>query len=239
MLVSLTLVLISGCKKSEPVKTTAPPEAPKPAPTVSISVSPNSVERGQSANIRWSSTNADNVNIDGIGYVNPSGTQSVTPADSTTYRITAKGAGGSATDSARLTVTSAPVVETPKPVVTKSNNETDEQWFARNVKDIFFDYDAFNIRDNAKSIVTSNAAALIQKNWNFVIEGHCDERGSTEYNLTLGDERATAARDALIAAGVPANRISIISYGKEKPACSDATEECWQRNRRAHIVLKK
>jgi len=235
---ALAVVIIAGCgKKPEPAKPqTEVPKPPPAAPTASISVSPNSIERGQSAEVRWSTTNATSVSLNG-GYVSGSGSQTVSPNDSTTYNLTAKGDGGTATDSARLTVTSTPqqVQQSKPPVI----SETDAQWFARNVKDIYFDYDKYDVRDDAKATIAADAAALIQKNWNIQIQGHCDERGSTEYNLTLGDERAVATRDALIAAGVPANRLSVISYGKEKPVCTESTEECWQRNRRAHFEIKK
>jgi len=229
--------MVTGCTKKTVAIKTITPEPPKPTPTVSITLSTNSIERGKSSNIRWTSTNADSVLIDGIGYVNPSGTQSVTPMDSIMYQITAKGPGGTATDSAHLTVTALVAAEKPQPVVKPS--ETDEQWFARHVKDVYFNYDSFTLRDDAKAAIHDDSATLVTRNWNYVIEGHCDERGSTEYNLTLGDERATATRDALIAAGVPASRISIVSYGKEKPLCSEETDACFQHNRVAHFALKK
>jgi peptidoglycan-associated lipoprotein len=73
--------------------------------------------------------------------------------------------------------------------------------------------------------------------WKVRIEGNCDERGSTEYNLTLGEERANAAKQALTQAGVSGDRLQIISYGKEKPVCTEANEDCWQKNRHDHFVL--
>ncbi len=76
-------------------------------------------------------------------------------------------------------------------------------------------------------------------NFSVVIEGHCDERGSAEYNLGLGDRRATSAKEFLVQLGVPAARISTISYGKDRPVCTDANEECYQRNRRAHLAAAK
>src|SRR5579872_4375913 len=98
-------LILAGCgKKPEPQKPTPVNEPPKQAPTVRITVSPSTIDRGQSAEVRWSATNATSVSIDGIGAVNPSGVQSVSPNDSTTYRITASGPGGSTSDSARLTV---------------------------------------------------------------------------------------------------------------------------------------
>ena len=74
---------------------------------------------------------------------------------------------------------------------------------------------------------------------NFTVEGHCDDRGSTEYNIVLGEERARAVKDALVAAGVNASRIQTTSFGKEKPFCSEQTEACWQQNRRGHFTLRR
>ena len=117
---------------------------------------------------------------------------------------------------------------------------TDEQLFAQNVKDVFFDYDKFALRPDAQPSVAGAAQFLQQRpTLKFTIEGHCDERGSTEYNLALGDNRAAAVKDALVKAGVSADRIKTISYGKEKPFCSESTEDCWQQNRRGHFVLNK
>ena len=96
------------------------------------------------------------------------------------------------------------------------------------------------IRADGRDALTHDAALLKQifqqdPNFSVVVEGHCDERGSAEYNLALGDRRATAAKDFLVQLGVPADRLKTISYGKERPQCTEATEECWQKNRRAHL----
>ena len=89
-----------------------------------------------------------------------------------------------------------------------------------------------------RSRPTRSSSASIQI-MNFTVEGHCDERGSTEYNLALGDQRASAVKSALTAAGVSASRIKTISYGKEKPFCTESNEACWQQNRRGHLVYQK
>lgn len=104
--------------------------------------------------------------------------------------------------------------------------------------DIHFDFDKYDIRPDAKPILQSVAEWLMKnKPADLLIEGHCDERGTNEYNLALGDRRAKAAKDSLIALGIPSGRINSISYGEEKPLCTEQTEECWQKNRRAHFVV--
>jgi peptidoglycan-associated lipoprotein len=125
----------------------------------------------------------------------------------------------------------------PPPTAT---TEGDAQLFSQNMKDIFFEYDSYEIMSQYQPVVQANARFLQQHpNMTFVIEGHCDERGSIEYNLTLGEYRANAAKQALVAQGVSAARVRTISYGKEKPFCMDSTESCWQQNRRAHFVYSK
>jgi peptidoglycan-associated lipoprotein len=104
-----------------------------------------------------------------------------------------------------------------------------------------FDYDKYDIRDDARNVLTTNANALKAILGEFsgatiMVEGHCDERGSAEYNLGLGDRRATAAKEFLVQLGVPEAQLRTISYGKERPQCTESNEDCWQRNRRAHFT---
>ena len=107
-------------------------------------------------------------------------------------------------------------------------------------EDIYFDYDEYNIRDDAKSVLENIASWLLKnKSAKILIEGHCDPRGTNEYNLALGDRRAKATKDYLGALGIASNRIEILSYGEEKPLCFEETEECWAKNRRAHFVVLK
>lgn len=229
MAVAMTLA-VGACKKKV---TPAPPPPPPPpaAATAQLSVSPQTIQKGQSTTLTWSTTNATDITIEGIGTVEANGSKSVTPSDSTTYRLTAKGPGGSADATARVTVTVPPTPPPPPPPTV-----TDEQLFMQSMKDIFFAYDNYDVRDQAT--VQANAAFLAaHPSIKFTIEGHCDERGSTEYNLALGDNRANAAKQALISAGVSADRIKTISYGKEKPVCTEANEACWQQNRRAHFTF--
>jgi peptidoglycan-associated lipoprotein len=227
-------LVIAGCRKKEVPP--PPPPPPPPAPTASLSANPDSIEQGQSTTLTWQTSNATDVSIDnGVGAVQPNGSQQVSPGESTTYTLTAKGPGGSQSATARVTVTAKPAP--PPPVA----GPTDEELFNQNVKDIFFDYDKYNIRADQESPLQGDVAFFKEHpGVKFVIEGHCDERGSTEYNLTLGDNRANSAKNALIQAGVsPSQIVNVISYGKEKPFCTEHTEECWQLNRRAHLVYQK
>jgi peptidoglycan-associated lipoprotein len=226
------LTLVACGKKVAPASKPAPPTVA--APTATLSASPESIEQGQTSTLTWTTSNANEVNIEGLGKVDASGSKSVSPSQSTTYHLTAKGDGGSTDATARVTV-AAPPVETPTTPAQES--ATEQQLFASKVTDLYFDYDKYDVRAEDKLAIRQNSAFFAaHANIKFTIEGHCDERGSTEYNLALGDNRANAAKQALIAAGVSADRIRTISYGKEKPVCTQATEECWQKNRRAHFV---
>ena len=235
LIVALSAALMLGACGKKKTPPPPPPPPPPPAPTASISVDPSSIQTGQSATLTWQTSNATDVSIDGIGAVQPNGSQSVSPSDSTTYHLTAKGAGGTQEATARLTVT-----QPPPPPAAAAPTVTDEDLFSQNIKDIFFDYDKSDIRADQQGSIQANAQFLNQHpNMSFTIEGHCDERGSTDYNLALGDQRASSVKNALTAAGVNASRIKTISYGKEKPFCTESNEACWQQNRRGHFVYQK
>jgi peptidoglycan-associated lipoprotein len=112
------------------------------------------------------------------------------------------------------------------------------------IQDAYFDYDSRNLRSDAISTLAADSKELgiiLQQypTYKLKIEGYCDERGSAEYNVALGDARAKAAKDYLVNAGVPSNSLDTISFGKESPVCTDHDEACWQRNRRVHIVAEK
>jgi peptidoglycan-associated lipoprotein len=107
------------------------------------------------------------------------------------------------------------------------------------LQDVHFDYDKADLREADKPVLTAIAAFMKQyPQANVFIDGNCDERGTVEYNLALGERRAAAARDYLAGLGVAATRLSTTSYGKEKPVCTESVESCWFRNRRAHFTLK-
>jgi peptidoglycan-associated lipoprotein len=229
------ILTVAAChKKVAPAPPPPPPPAPQAAPTASLTASPATIELGQSSTLSWTTQDATEVTLEGIGKVGPSGSQMVTPTTSTSYRLTAKGEGGTQEATARVTVTppSAPPETTAVPSL------SDQELFARSVKDIYFDYDSYAVPAADQATLQADAAFLkSHPGMRFTIEGHCDERGSTEYNLALGENRANAAKQALVNLGVPAGSMKTISYGKEKPACTDHTEACWQQNRRAHLVL--
>jgi peptidoglycan-associated lipoprotein len=236
------LAFVGGCKKKAPVAATPPAPAPtevaKPSPpTISVfSIEPDGIQQGQSAEMRWRVEDATDIEINqGIGAVTPSGERQVAPSASMTYTLLAKGPGGTATANATLNVTS------PPPVAAASTTPTIGERLSSEVQDAFFDFDRSNLRQDAQTALTKDADALKAimsdfPNTTVVIEGHCDERGSAEYNLGLGDRRASAAKDFLSQLGVSGDRLITISYGKERPQCTESNETCWQENRRVHFV---
>ena len=178
------------------------------------------------------------MNIDqGVGAVQSQGNRQVFPNNSTTYTLTANGPGGTDSRSVTVTVTTAPP---PPPAPPSGPRLSSNELLQQQGQDAYFDYDKSDVRSDARDALTRDATLLKQifaqdPQFTVVVEGHCDERGSAEYNLALGDRRASAARDFLVQLGVPADRLKTISYGKERPQCTEANESCWQRNRRAHL----
>jgi len=236
----LVLIVLAGACHQKKKKLVAPPPPPPPpppaapAPTCTLSAEPSTVEKGQSVTLSWSSQNATDLDLQpGLGKQQAQGSTSVTPQDSTTYTLSLTGPGGSGSCEARVTVTVPPPPPPPPP-----QQLSEEEEFAKNVKDAYFDYDKSNIRPDAEQALTSDSTFLKDHaGIKFTIEGHCDERGSEEYNLGLGDRRATSAKNYLSNLGVAADRMTTISFGKDRPVCTDHDEECWQRNRRAHLVF--
>jgi len=107
-----------------------------------------------------------------------------------------------------------------------------------NLKDVFFDFDKYDIRPSDAKILDTNATWLKSNNNLVLIEGHCDERGTNEYNLALGERRGKAIRDYLIAKGIAAERINTVSYGEERPVCMEKNEDCYKRNRRGDFLAR-
>ena len=243
-------VFAAGCKKKVPPPTPPPPppppaakvETPTPARPVvgTFEAEPSTIERGQAAALRWNVTGeATSIRIEpGIGTVDATGNRQVFPGNTATYTLTAIGPGGTTTATASVNVTSP--VAPPPPTVKPKMSAT--EFLTQNVQDILFDYDSSSIREDARAILSRNSDALKTLFADYsgvavVIEGHADERGSAEYNLGLADRRATAAKEFLVQLGVPADRLKPVSYGKERPQCTESSESCWQQNRRAHFSV--
>jgi peptidoglycan-associated lipoprotein len=220
----------AGCNKKA-AKATPPSPPPPVAPTATLAANPAVVELGQTSTLTWNTENATDVAIAGIGSVSGSGTKTITPDSSTTYTLTAKGPGGTKDASARVTV-NAKIAQAPAPTL------SDADLFARNVKDVLFDYDKSEIRADQAPTAHDDAAFLSQHpSIRVTLEGHCDDRGSEEYNLALGTSRAESLKHSLLQEGISADRIKTISYGKEKPFCSQNSEQCWQQNRVDHLSM--
>jgi peptidoglycan-associated lipoprotein len=239
-LILLTAVVgFAGCKKkTTPLSNTAPPLS-GPAPTAQLTATPTTITAGDQVVLSWRTTDANSISIDGIGDVPSAGVKTVTPTESTSYHLVARGDGGSTDATARVTVNAVQnAVAVPNDM--SSSNLTEEEQFKASVQDVFFDYDSYDVRGDAQGALSKSAAYLAQHaNVKVLIGGYCDERGSNEYNLTLGQSRANSTKQALVQAGIAADRIRVVSYGKEKPFCTESTEECWQQNRRAGFSIDR
>ncbi|MEZ2345887.1 OmpA family protein [Terriglobus sp. RCC_193] len=232
------MLLLAGChkKQSAPPPYTAPPAAPAAAPTATLTAEPATIDLGQSVVLTWHTSNATSVSIDGVGPVNLNGTTNVTPSNSTNFHLVATGDGGTAEANFRVTVR----VPAPPADTGTSSNLPDDATFHAAVPDIFFDYDSYDLNPTGHTSAQQASTYLNQHpNIKLLIGGYCDERGSAEYNLALGENRANAAKTALVNAGVSASRIRVISYGKEKQFCTEQNESCWQQNRRAQFNIDR
>jgi peptidoglycan-associated lipoprotein len=247
VLLSALVLFAVGCAKKVPPPPPPPPAAPAaiappPPPAAPVinrfTAEPSTVEAGQSSTLSWSISGATDMSINnGVGAVQSTGMRQVFPRASTSYTLTARGPGGMDSRSVTVQVSSAPPPPPPPPSTPRLSSA---DLLQQQAQDAFFDYDMSEIRADGRDALTKDAALLKQifqqdPNFSVVVEGHCDERGSAEYNLALGDRRSTAAKDFLVQLGVPADRLKTISYGKERPQCTEANEQCWQRNRRAHL----
>jgi len=242
-LIILIAAAFSGCRKHVAAAPPAPPvqpaAPPAPAPTITLKATPTTIDRGQATSLEWEAKNAATVRIEPeLGSVQNQGSRQVNPASSVTYTATATGPGGSASDSARITVRIPTAAEPPRVTARPAPAPGIDQLFNENIQTIYFDYDKQDIRPDQVPRLDANASWLKQHGGlKFTIEGHCDERGSEEYNLALGDRRANAVKDYLVKQGVDGSSINVISYGEERPVCKEATEDCYQKNRRAAFVI--
>ncbi len=250
--VGLTLAVIAvaiagGCKSkpkvtagpTTPVPQQAPSQAPvnPNAPVISFfTAEPTTIEGGQPSSLRWAITGATNVVIDhGVGQVSPNGRRAVYPTETSTYTLTAANESGKQVAAVTVTVATPPPPVQPQP----TSRQTVQELIAQ-LQDLHFDYDKSDVRQEDQATLSADANTLKTILANFpnivvTVEGHCDERGSAEYNIGLGDRRASATKDALISLGVPGDKLKTVSFGKERPLCTDATEDCYLQNRRAHF----
>jgi len=141
----------------------------------------------------------------------------------------------------RAVSTPAPVAETRRPSYPNAETRARIDQLLARIEDAYFDYDKHTLRPDAIRALEADSTELrdILKDYptyRLTIEGHCDERGSAEYNMALGEARAEAAKSYLVQVGIPGDQLHVVSYGKEKPVCTESDENCWQKNRRSHIV---
>jgi peptidoglycan-associated lipoprotein len=236
------LALMTGCHHKDntinPASLGPTTETTGTAPTASITADPLAIDLGQSVVLNWRTQNASIVTIDGIGQVNVNGTQTVSPSNSTNFHLLAKGDGGTTEANVRVTVR-VPANPRPPGDLSEADMGTDAAFDAA-VKPIFFDYDSYEVRPDGQTAVAQAASYMVaHPAVRVVIGGYCDERGSAEYNLALGENRANAARTALIDAGVAPSRVRVVSYGNQKQFCTQEDESCWQENRRAQFSLDR
>ena len=237
LVATLALLAASGCHKKQaaPPPSAMAPESTTPPPTASITADPLAIDLGQSVVLNWRTTNATSVSIDGIGEVPVNGTQTVSPSSSTNFHLVAKNDGGTTEANVRVTVRVPEV-----PAAPADNGGGSDAEFHSHVADIFFGYDSYDLSPQADTSISAAASYLnAHPDIKILIGGYCDDRGSAEYNLALGETRANAAKDALVTAGVAASRLRVISYGKEKQFCTDEDDACWQQNRRAQFSLDR
>lgn len=238
---------VAACHKNPPGPGVIPaaPEAENPStpgpPECKLTAEPAAISAGQAVTLTWSTANATDISLDpGLGKQAGEGSVTATPNVSTTYIMTATGAGGTATCTARTTVTGG--AEQPAGNVSEENLASGAgaggPW-ASQLKDVFFDYDSSQLGTDAQLALTTDASIMkAHGDTAFVIEGNCDQRGSEEYNLGLGQRRANAARDYLVNLGVASGGLGTISYGKDKLICTENSEDCWKQNRRDHVRVK-
>lgn len=218
------------------------------APTVTLRAEPSTVERGQNSKLAWSATNAKIVTITGLGEVPASGEREISPRVSTTYTASALGEGGNATASTRVTVNDPPApppAERPRTVEPPPAPAAPPvaEVFKNMVKSVFFGLDKDELTAGEQEKLRRAAEWLLKpenRSIVFRIEGMCDPRGTSEYNLGLGDRRARAAKTFLVSLGVEESRIETVSYGLEKAqgtseGSPDVTPS-WANDRRADFI---
>jgi peptidoglycan-associated lipoprotein len=242
LVATLALFAAAGCHKKQaaPPPSAMAPENTTPPPTASITADPPAIDLGQSVVLNWRTSNSTSVSIDGIGEVPVNGTQTVSPSSSTNFHLIAKNDGGTTEANVRVTVRVPEVPSAPADTGNANGDMGSDAAFHAAVQDVFFGYDSFDLDAQANTSITAAATYLSSHPAiKILIGGYCDDRGSAEYNITLGENRANAVKTALVAAGVNASRIRVVSYGKEKQFCSEETDSCWQQNRRGQFSIDR
>lgn len=216
------------------------------APAITLRADPAAIERGENTTLKWNAENAKIVTISGLGEVSASGSREVSPRVSTTYTATALGDGGNATASARVTVTDPPgppMAERPRTTARPETAPAIAEQFRNVLKPIFFDYNKSDILPSEQDKLRRIGEWLnLARNRSIVfrVEGNCDPRGTSEYNLGLGDRRARTIKDFLVSIGIDPSRIEIVSYGSEKAQGADegstSAPPSWAYDRRADFV---
>ena len=236
-----------GCSKKVAVKTPPPSQsqqaqaAPPAKPVITLfAASPGTIDQGSQTTLRWAVEHASNVQIaPALGQVQESGSRQIFPSADTVYTLTATGPGGSASATASVSIRVHSASRMPDQATRNRIQELLDR-----IQDAYFDYDKHNLRPDAETALAADAKTLgeILKQYPYyklTVQGYCDERGSEEYNLALGEKRADQAKEYLASLGVPGSQLKTISYGKERPVCTAHDEDCWQKNRRAHITQEQ
>jgi|HubBroStandDraft_1064217.scaffolds.fasta_scaffold58088_2 peptidoglycan-associated lipoprotein len=246
--VGAACLIAAGCAKKVAVKPAAPPAAVQQAktstpdkPVISLfAASPGTIDKGGETTLRWAVEHAKNVQIaPALGSVQVSGSRGVFPAADTVYTLTATGPGGTASATASVNI----LVHTASRMPDQATKNQIQDLLNR-IQDAYFDYDKHNIRPDAQAALVADAKTLGEilkqyPDYKLTVQGYCDERGSEEYNLALGDKRAHQAKEYLASLGVPDSQLQTVSFGKEKQVCDEHDEACWQKNRRAHITQEQ
>jgi peptidoglycan-associated lipoprotein len=246
-MISVACLMGIGCSKKVAVKTPPPAQVqeakatPPEKPVITLfAASPASIDKGSQATLRWAVEHANSVQISPVlGSVNESGSRAIFPSADTVYTLTATGPGGNASATTSISI----VVHTASRMPDQATKNRIQELLDR-IQDAYFDYDKHNIRPDAQSALAADAKTLGEilkqyPDYKLTVQGYCDERGSEQYNLALGDKRALQAKEYLASLGVPDSQLKTVSFGKEKQICDEHDEACWQKNRRAHITQEQ
>ena len=235
------VLLVGACEKRYlPIAPLDVPPPP-PIPTARFTATPARVRPGEAVELEWTTKYANYVSIYPLGEVGFRGRQSVVPRGSTVYTLTALGPGGTYTSTLEVTVAEEPAAApAPAPAPAVEQGPTDQELFERNMKDVYFDVDRYDIRPDEVEALKADADFLTaHPKLRIIVGAHCDERGSQELNRKLAENRARKVREELEKLGVSSDRMRTVVYGKEKPFCTGDSAHCLQENRRVHFELEQ